>query len=472
MQNLTLTLHPGSSREPLYVQIYQAVIEEIRNGHLRAGEKLPSKKQLCTHLGLSQTTVENAYEMLLTEGYISSIPRSGYYVLDAALPPPAPDAPGAEKEQPIQKEEASQVPDIRYSLASSTVDISGFPFTTWAKISKEVTYNSPELLSPGPSEGDLILRDTLNRYLREFRGVHTDSSCIIIGAGTEYLLGLLSRILSDHHTFEIENPCYMLVCHNLTDNGKEIAPVQVNADGICLEKLAASKADVVYITPSHQYPTGVTMPIGARLKLLEWAKASTRRYIIEDDYDSEYRFSGKPIPSLQSLDTSGKVIYLGTFSRSIAPSIRIAYMILPPDLMIVYRTHFDYCAPTVSRFEQHTLERFISGGHYTRNLNRTRTLYKRRRDGFLQLMKKHWNHKKYAIYGDNLGLHFLLLIRNGMNESELKKKSADCGLILKALSEYYIEGAPEYPVFLINYTGFHYEQAEEIIRLLKDAWAL
>lgn len=214
------------------------------------------------------------------------------------------------------------------------------------------------------------------------------------------------------------------------------------------------------------------MPIGARLKLLQWAEGSDSRYIIEDDYDSEYRFSGRPIPSLQSLDTNEKVIYLGTFSRSIAPSIRIAYMILPPDLMEIYHSRFDYCAPTVSRFEQHTLEKFIAGGHYTRNLNRTRTLYKRRRDDFIQLMKIHWNHKKYDIRGDHLGLHFLLLVKNGMNENELKKKSADCGLILKSLREYYIEGAPQKPVFLINYSGFSYDQAEEIVRILKDAWLL
>lgn len=467
MQNLTLKRNPDSGKEPLYFQIYQAIIEEIRNGNLKTGEKLPSKKQLCNHLGLSQTTVENAYEMLMTEGYIRSVPRSGYYVLDdILLHKSLPKAPlYEEKKQPAPSA-------IRYSLASSTVDVSGFPFTTWAKISKEVMYNSPELLSAGESQGDLILRNTLNRYLHEFRGVNADSSCIIIGAGTEYLLGLLSRILSDYSVFAIENPCYMRVYHNLRDNGKILLPIQVTQDGIRLNELESSDANIVYITPSHQYPTGVTMPIGARLKLLQWAAGKEERYIIEDDYDSEYRFSGKPIPSLQSLDHNGKVIYLGTFSRSIAPSIRIAYMILPQKLMEIYRNHFGYCAPTVSRFEQHTLEKFLSGGHYTRNLNRTRTLYKRRKEDWIHLMKKHFNHALYEIHGDHLGLHFLLTVKNGMTEAQLKKESTKSGLLIRSLSEYYIEGAPEKPVFLINYSGFSYEQAEEIVLLLKKAWNL
>lgn len=471
MQNLTLKLPTDGSKEPLYLKIYKAVIEEIRNGTLKSGEKLPSKKQLCHHLGLSQTTIENAYEMLLTEGYITSVPRSGYFVLDSSLLSPLPPSPG-HKTRENSSESETAGPPVRYSLASSAVDVAGFPFATWAKISKEVMYNSPELLSSGPSQGDFSLRDTLNVYLHEFRGVNADPSCILIGAGTEYLLGLLCRILADHHTFAIENPCYMRVYHNLRDNGKKIAPVGITQNGISLSALSLTDADIVYITPSHQYPTGVTMPIGARLKLLQWAAQKDGRYIIEDDYDSEYRFSGRPIPSLQSLDLNGKVIYLGTFSRSIAPSVRIAYMILPPALMEIYHTHFDYCAPTVSRFEQHTLRKFLSGGHYTRNLNRTRTLYKRRKEDFVRLMKDHWNTKLYEINGDNLGLHFLLTVRNGMTEQELKKESAACGLLLKSLSEYYIEGAPLEPVFLINYSGFSYEQAEEIVLLLKCAWKL
>lgn len=454
--------------KPLYFQVYESLVAEIREGHIKPNEKLPSKKQLCTRLGLSQTTIENAYEMLVTEGYITSVPRSGYYALDyTPLKSTAPISSGASCHSLT-----SQVNKYEYSLTTGNVDIDGFPFTQWARISKNVMYNEPELLSPGSSQGDLSLRETLIKYLHEFRGVNADSSQMIIGAGTEYLLSLLCRIQKENHLIAIENPCYMRVYRNLKDNGKQLIPISIDNDGLCLSELEQTAAKLVYITPSHQYPTGVTMPIGNRMRLLQWANEEPDRYIIEDDYDSEYRFSGRPIPSLQGLDQHGKVIYLGTFSRSLAPSIRIAYLILPSSLIDIYVNRFTYCASTVSRFEQHTLQQFLKDGHYTRHLNRTRTLYKHRKEYFVHLLKEKFRLGSYEIHGENLGLHFILEIRNDKTEQELIQLAASAGIQVIGLSSYYIDGNPEYPSLVIGYSGLSEQDMDDVVSRLKKVWDL
>ncbi|MDD3413245.1 MAG: PLP-dependent aminotransferase family protein [Lachnospiraceae bacterium] len=470
MQNLTLNFTKESENLPLYLQIYNQIVHDIKNGIMKTGEKLPSKKQLCLHLCVSQTTVENAYEMLLTEGYIRSIPKSGYYV----LPYESLQLSYKKKGKPIPALNNSQLDTdaYHYNLSTGSVDTTGFPFTTWAKISKEVMYNEPALLSQGSNQGDLTLRGTLIKYLHEFRGVNADSSQLIIGAGTEYLLSLLCRILNEVKEIAMENPCYMRVYHNFLDHHKHIVPLPVTSNGISLDALNQSNCDLVYITPSHQYPTGVTMPIGNRVRLINWANEKQGRYILEDDYDSEYRFSGRPIPSLQGLDQHGKVIYLGTFSRSIAPSIRISYMLLPKPLLDIYVNRFFYCSSTVSRFEQNTLERFISGGYYTRHLNRTRNLYKRRKEELLKLMKIYFRKDSYVIYGENLGLHFLIEIRNGMSEQELISLALTEKIKIKGLSEYYIEGASLYPTLVMGYSGLMIDEINIIIPLLKKVWNL
>lgn len=470
MNIFTITFDHSKKSKAVYLQLYDYIIEEIRNGHLTSGERLPSKKQLCQHLNISQTTVENTYEMLVTEGYVRSVPRSGYYILPyemvavnpVMLSSALPDS-----------HESLLPPSYIYNLSTGAVDTGVFPFMTWAKLSKEVMYHQPDLLAPGHNQGDYHLRQVIQKYLHEFRGVKASENQIILGAGTEYLLSLLCRILDRDHVFAMENPCYHRNYLHLLENRRKIVPIDVDESGIVVDGLKQSHATVVYVTPSHQYPTGVTMPFGRRMQLLQWASEHPCRYILEDDYDSEYRFSGRPIPALQGLDPNGKVIYLGTFSRSIAPSIRIAYMILPPSLLTEYQNRFAYCASTVSRFEQHTLCRFMEQGYYARHLNRTRTLYKRRKEHFVQLLKTYFPDGSYKIQGENLGLHFLLELYNGMSEEELIHTALQAGVNLNGLSHYYITRKKNaYPTLVMGYAGLTDDDLEQVTHRLCDAWNL
>ncbi|WP_322379139.1 MocR-like pyridoxine biosynthesis transcription factor PdxR, partial [Clostridium perfringens] len=258
----------------------------------------------------------------------------------------------------------------KYEFFSSRVDLESFPYTIWRKINKDIiNEENRNLLQIGHYQGDRNLREVISNYLRFSRGVNSTADNIVIGAGTEYLVQLLINILGNSKIYGMEEPGYYKIRKILKSHNIDANAIKIDNQGINVEELCNSKADIVHITPSHQFPTGVIMPISRRMQVLAWAKEKENRYIIEDDYDSEFRFEGKPIPALQSLDTDGKVIYLGTFSKSFAPSIRIGYMVLPDELIKIYRENFSFYACTVSRIDQQALYRFIEEGHFERHLN-------------------------------------------------------------------------------------------------------
>ncbi len=452
---------------PLYIQLYNYIISEIKNGKIIENEKLPSKKALAAHLNISKTTIENAYEVLLSEGYIKSIPRSGYYVLK--YDPPI--VFNNEINSSTITENKKQLPNYKYRFLTNSVDTKNFPFSTWAKISKNVMYNNPDLLYIGENCGDELLRKELIKYLHEYRGVISSPNNIIIGAGTEYLLDILCQLLGKKSIFALENPCYINNYKILRDNDKKIIPISVDNNGIILSELENTNANIAYVTPSHQFPTGSSMPIGRRTALLNWA-ATSDKYIIEDDYDSEFRYTGRPIPALQGLDQNNKVIYIGTLSRSIAPSIRIAYLILPDKLMQKYKNNFNYRSSTVSRFEQHTLYNFMANGHFARHLNKIRNIYKQKKEFLVKLFKEHFPKNMITITGENAGLHFLISIKNSMTEKELIKSAETIGIEIRGLSEYYITNHKKHkiPTLVMGYSGLTETELEEAILLLKKVW--
>ncbi len=452
---------------PLYIQLYSYIISEIKIGKIKENEKLPSKKSLAAHLNISKTTVENAYEVLLSEGYIKSIPRSGYYVLKYT--PPIIFA--EETLESIVKVKKNLKSECKYKFSTSAVDTENFPFSTWAKISKNVMYNNPDLLNIGDSCGDEVLRKELTKYLHEYRGVESSPDNIIIGAGTEYLLDILCQLLGPDAVFALENPCYTKNYKILKNNNSKIIPVSVDSGGIVLSELENSSANIAYITPSHQFPKGSSMPIGRRTELLNWA-LSSEKYIIEDDYDSEFRYSGRPIPALQGLDRNNKVIYIGTLSRSIAPSIRIAYLILPDVLMCKYKKLFSYRSSTVSRFEQHTLYYFMANGYYSRHLNRIRNIYRQKKEFLVKLLKTHFPKDMIKITGENAGLHFLISVKNSMTEKELIESAELKSIEIRGLSEYYIMNQKEetIPTLVMGYSGLTEKELAEAILLLKEVW--
>lgn len=425
MEFIPMTFDPAD-RRPLYQQLYGWLAGEIAAGRLKAGEKLPSKRSAAANLGVSLNTVETALGMLIAEGYLESRPRSGVYVADVSplIPAPRPTA-AAPDPAPGRRWD--------YSFSTSGVDVSLFPQKIWARISREVAADAPALLNHGPAEGEQELRSAIAAYLHQLRGVQCTPDQILVGAGMEYLLGLLAPLLGGRVAFE--QPGYPKARRILENGGVQIADIPLDRSGLQVGLLEHSGASAVYVTPSHQFPTGATMPFGRRLDLLRWAAADPARLIVEDDYDSEFRFDGKPVPSLQGLDPHGQVVYVGTFSRSVAPGIRIGYLVLPPSLLALWRERFAGYSCTVSRLEQQTMARFLSGGHFTRSLNRARGQYRRRRDALVRALRDAFG-PGLLLLGAHTGLHLVALPGTGLSEEELVSRAADVSVQLRGLSYY------------------------------------
>ncbi len=447
MYNFTVSFD-RSSKKPLYEQLYNYIVNEIRSKNLNPDERMPSKKSLASHLGISRNTIETAYEILVDEGYLRSVPRSGYYVCRI-------DEPVGQKIE-VTYTKPKKKNACRIDFRTNAVDSHAFPFATWAKLSKDIS--SPKLLDIGNPQGDYDLREVIAKYLHEFRGVRCAPEQIVVGAGMEYLLMLLMKILGVKKTYAFENPGYGKSHNIIADGGNDIIYIPLDDDGMKTDMLKNSQADIVYITPSHQFPTGSVMSVGRRLELLSWA-SENNRYIIEDDYNSEFNFSIKPVPAVQGLVEGSRVIYMSTFSRILAPSIRIAYMALPPELLDDYKSHFGMYSSTVSRFEQQTLKEFISGGYLQRHLNRMKNIYRKRRDMMISAI----NALPYPmeIYGEKSGLH--LLVKTPRAE-EILKKSAKKGIKLYNLDDYYFTPQKKSSsTLIIGYASCTEDEINELI---------
>ena len=439
MFHLTTALDAASS-VPLYEQLYESLAEEMRTGAIPAGTRMPGKRRLAGELSVSVNTVDAAYQLLAAEGYLESRERSGFYVQEYLVLPIRPEGAVPPLPPPAAAEPAQQTP-VQYDLSTRGVDPGLFPFRTWARLQKELLYSSPELLTHGDAQGDLELRCALADYLEEYRGVRCSADQIVVGAGLEYLLGLLAPLLPG--TAAVENPGYPRAKKVLENNGVSCCCLPVDEDGLSIEALSRSGAAVCYVTPSHQFPTGVTMPAGRRAELLHWAsRRPGERYIIEDDYDSEFRFDTRPLPSLQGMaGADGPVVYLSTCSRSLAPSIRIAYMVLPVQLLPAWRTAYRLYSSTVSRFEQQTLARFINEGYFTRHLARERVAYKARRDALAASLKQAFPPDEMTLAGLHTGLHLLAELKNAPPDAALRKAAQERGVRLSLLSDFDLTGS-------------------------------
>ena len=436
MVHLTTALD-ASSGVPLYEQLYRSLAGEMRSGTLAAGTRMPGKRRLAAELSVSVNTVDAAYQMLAAEGYLESRERSGFYVQEyLALP----SRPASGPEQPAPPKPELPVLPVRYDLSTRGVDPELFPFRTWARLQKELLYSSPQLLTHGDAQGDPALRQALAEYLSEYRGVQCGPHQIVVGAGLEYLLGLLAPLLPGPAA--VETPGYPRALQVLQNNGVHCCCLPVDEDGLSVEALNRSDAAVCYVTPSHQFPTGVTMPAGRRAELLHWAaRRPGGRYIIEDDYDSEFRFDTRPLPSLQGMaGADGPVVYLSTCSRSLAPSIRIAYMVLPEHLLPAWRKKYRLYSSTVSRFEQQTLARFITEGYFTRHLARERVAYKARRDALAAALNTAFAPGELTLAGLHTGLNLLAKLKDPPSDAALRCAAEAEGVQLSLLSDYDLTG--------------------------------
>lgn len=445
MLTYTLAAAPGT---PLYIALYRSIRADILAGKLAPDERLPSKRSLAQHMKMSVITVENAYAQLLAEGYIYAVPRRGYFASPVERAP-EPPACGAE---PIA---APPEPPCFVDFRNNHPDCARFPFSVWSRILRdELSHRETKLLAATPANGAPELREAIAAYLFQFRGMHVSAEQIVVGAGSEYLYNLIVQLLGRAHVYAVENPGHVKIPRIYEKNGLAVRYVDVDERGMPVAGLRASGADVAHISPSHHFPTGVVMPIGRRQELLAWAGEAEGRYIIEDDYDSEFRFTGRPLPTLQSIDAGGRVIYTNTFSKSLAPSIRISYMVLPPALMARFRSELSFYSCTVTSFEQYTLARFLSEGHFERHINRMKKYYRAERDAVISAIGRSPLAGRAEILEQDAGLHFLLRVRTGKSDAALSREAAEAGLRLSFLSEY--ENAPtpaETHEIVVNYSG-------------------
>lgn len=449
---------------PLYEQLYRAIKQDITRGTLSANEKLPSKRNLAKHLGISMVTVENSYQQLKAEGYIYSLAKKGFFVSEINLHHP-----------PVEKtirllSHPKTMPDENKSLlrlSNNQTNSETFPFATWSKIVRQVLNNCQnELVQPSPSKGILLLRQAIAKHLNDYRGMAVDPRQIIIGAGTEYLYTILIQLLGLDKVIALEDPSYPKIRKIYQQFNINQTYIDMEKDGISISKLKQTKAEVIHLSPSHQFPTGSILSIGKRYELLSWANQGNR-YIIEDDYDSEFRFQGLPIPSLQEIDTLGKVIYINTFSKSLSSTLRISYMILPPQLLEQFEDKLNFYSNTVSNLQQYTLAYFIKDGYFEKHLNRMRLFYQRKRDSLVQKLLSSPLKNHITIHEDESGLHFIMTITSDLSEEKICQLALENHLLMTPISHYYHGKNRLYEKsFIVNYSNISEKESDYIINVL------
>lgn len=461
--------------------LYNSIKKQIVQGILKSNEKLPSKRTLSQNLGVSVITVQNAYAQLISEGYIYSIEKKGFFVTD--LKPFERQAENSvleeteicgngknyDKKDEIRAEETESQKWFA-DFGSNSTNYEKFPFSLWSHKMREVLNSGDEkLLSRVGAKGVFELRLAISRYLKEFRNMNVNPEQIVIGAGTENLYSMVVQLLGRDNLFAVENPGYQKVLYVCKLNGAKAIPIKIDQQGIDINELENSKVNIVHVSPSHHFPTGIVMPIRRRQELLAWSQKSENRYIIEDDYDSEFRFSGKPLTTLQSADKNGKVIYINTFSKTLAPSFRISYMVLPQKLIPEFEQKIGFYSCPVSSFEQFTLAKFIDDGNYGKHIIRMKNFYRNLRNSLISAIETSQFAKFCKIQEQESGLHFLLTIESNFSPEELVSHLAEQKINLPLLGNfYYTKNSPDKTnTFVVNYSAIKKNRIPEIVNRME-----
>lgn len=443
---LTYELKKGPG-VPLYEALYRCIRADILSGRLSPGEKLPSKRTLAENLKVSKITVEGAYDQLLSEGYICSVEKVGYFV--EALPTGYAAPVIQERQKPTSFDENPEDKFVDLTANGSAT----FPFSAWSKLQRQVVLDVGQgLLAPLPNQGLLQLRQAISVHLLQFRGMVVSPRNILIGAGTDFLYNLLMQLLGREKVYAVEEPGYGKIRRIYAAGGVRCVGAPMDGQGVLPDRLGP--AQVLHISPSHHFPTGIVTPAGRRLALLNWAKAQPDRWIIEDDYDTEFRFSAHPMAAMQSMDPD-RVIYMNTFSKTLTPSIRISYMVLPEALMDRFQQELGFYSCTVASFEQHTLARFLEQGQFEKHINRMRKLYRSRRNRVLSVITGCPQAEKMAVLEQNAGLHFLLRVDTALSDKVLTERFEAAGILVRSLGSYCHEGIAreDTHTLVINYSG-------------------
>ena len=450
---------------PIYEYLYNCIKKDIFSGILKPGEKLPSKRTFAKNNGISTITIQNAYDQLISEGYVYTLPKKGYYVAKIE---------GIAKSLPKNKVKYNinipQSEAYEYDLSGNGINADNFPFSIWNRISREVMSNyQKELMTISPASGVKELRKAISEHLKSFRGMLIDPDQIVIGAGTEFLYGQIVQLLGNDRSYGIENPGYKKLETVYKQLHARCSFLSMDNEGVTLESLKSSRTEVAHICPNHHYPTGITMPASRRYEILGWANSSEGRYIIEDDYDSEFRLSGKPIPTLFSIDANEKVIYMNTFSKSLSPTIRISSMVLPVHLANLFYQKMGQNSCTVSNFEQYTLAEFISKGYFEKHINRMRLYYIRQRKKIIETINESAAGKHCEILESDSGLHFLIKIDTKLTDKEMLTKLKRKGIKIKALSDYFFDESHEKQhLFIINYSNLDENAAQKALEIIGE----
>ena len=438
---------------PLYEALYRCIREDILSGTLQPGEKLPSKRALAQNLEVSKITVEAAYNQLLSEGFIRAHEKVGYFV-EVVEHRAVTHAQVSPKAQPQKRE---------YLLDLTSNGTDHFPFSVWSKLQREVMLDYGEqLLLPLPNQGIPELRQAIAGHLAAFRGMHVDPDNILIGAGTDFLYNLLIQLLGRDKIYAVEEPGYGKIRKIYAAGGVACISAPMDSQGVLPSSL--KDAQVLHCYPSHHFPTGLVTTVTRRKELLSWAKDG--RWIIEDDYDSEFRFDSHPKPTMQALDRDGRVIYMNSFSKSLAPSIRISYMVLPGDLMEQFRERLGFYSCTVPSFEQYTLARFLSRGHFEKHINRMRKFYRQRRNTVITRLQVSPLADRLTIQEQDAGLHFLVQVKTEMPDRQLTAALEGAGIRIQALSDFYHDNNQDLHCLVVNYSGMKEENLDKAMEAL------
>lgn len=414
----------------LYEYVYQQIRDDIVAGRIAAGEHLPSKRAFANHLGISVITIENAYSQLLAEGYICSKPRRGYYACEL---PEAPVLASAETELDrdsaaagFNTHDAGEQPEQFAPLSPSALEAARlWQSALRATLTSE---DEREIFSPAPAQGTARLRCAIAHHLRGTRGMNVNPDNIVIGAGAQLLDTMLVQLLGADKTYAVEDPGYLRLTRIYQAMGCEVRHVPLDGEGVNLGELLDAGADVLHLMPSHQYPTGLVTSIARRYALLSWAAERPGRYLIEDDFDCEFRLAGKPIPALASIDAAQSVIYTNTFSKSLSSALRLAYMVLADELMERFRRELGFYASSVSSVDQVALARLLESGDYERHVNRVRVRAREARDGLVAIVRKAFPAGEVSIEHADAGLYCVLTPASDKVGDGLIRAIADVGI--------------------------------------------
>ncbi len=456
-----------SSDRPLFEQIYAHYVDEILGGRITRDTILTPTRKLAEELGVSRNTVMKAYEQLEAEGYIEAYRGSGYRVLDIPVLEIKDNSPNEVSRELDDKQ-------YRYDFIYGSLDNDDFPYTKWLECYREAVYGAELRRSTGYSDnrGEYSLRREICRYLYRARGADVSPDQVVVSNGLQYVMEMICNMMKDREKkFAMEDPGYDGIREVMINRGYEIIPVPVGDSGIDTSYLKDIDASLLYLTPSNQFPLGGVLPVADRLEVIAWAEEKDA-YIVEDDYYSELRYYTNPVPSIKSMDFAGRVIYTGTFSKSLSPEMRITYAVLPPELLKNFDDYYHRYHSNVSGLHERALALFMEKGYYDKHINRIRTKYRKKMDMLLSSIDEVFG-DTVRVIGGEAGIHLLIKVRSGMTQEEMISLAQEKGIRIYPTRQFYHdrEGSPD-DLLLIGFPTVPVERFVDVFTELKEIWRL